>query len=62
MILRTCTTAAVKLYRYLRKLSNFNQMDFEFASWQMMYLFVNPQKIYRNFHYRHGRYFIRNIK
>ncbi|XP_065202473.1 protein unc-50 homolog [Planococcus citri] len=49
---RTCSTAAVKLYRYLRKLFNFNQMDFEFASWQMMYLFVNPHKVYRNFQYR----------
>lgn len=49
---RTCTTAAVKFYRYLRKLFNFNQMDFEFACWQMMYLFVNPQKVYRNFQYR----------
>lgn len=55
--IRACTTAAAKLYKYLRKLFNFNQMDFEFASWQMMYLFINPQKVYRNFQYRNGQYF-----
>lgn len=27
-------------------------MDFEFALWQMLYLFIAPQKVYRNFHYR----------
>jgi len=27
-------------------------MDFEFAFWQMIYLFVNPKKLYRNFQYR----------
>jgi hypothetical protein len=27
-------------------------MDFEFAIWQMIYLFVSPQKVYRNFQYR----------
>lgn len=27
-------------------------MDFEFAMWQMLYLFTSPQKVYRNFHYR----------
>jgi len=27
-------------------------MDFEFALWQMIYLFIAPQKVYRNFHYR----------
>jgi UNC-50 family len=29
-------------------------MDFEFAMWQMLYLFVAPQKVYRNFGYRKG--------
>ena len=29
-------------------------MDFEFAFWQMLYLFVAPQKVYRNFGYRKG--------
>lgn len=27
-------------------------MDFEFALWQVLYLFIAPQKVYRNFHYR----------
>ncbi|KAK2093188.1 hypothetical protein P7K49_029717 [Saguinus oedipus] len=27
-------------------------MDFEFAAWQMLYLFTSPQRVYRNFHYR----------
>ncbi|GLV37607.1 Unc50 RNA binding protein [Carabus blaptoides fortunei] len=27
-------------------------MDFEFALWQLFYLFTAPQKVYRNFHYR----------
>ncbi|XP_050523021.1 protein unc-50 homolog A [Daktulosphaira vitifoliae] len=49
---KTCMTAAVKRYRYLRKLLNFEQMDFEFALWQMTFLFINPQKVYRNFQHR----------
>lgn len=31
-------------------------MDFEFALWQMIYLFIAPQKVYRNFGYRKGIY------
>ena len=27
-------------------------MDFEFAIWQMLYLFYRPQNVYRNFQYR----------
>jgi len=27
-------------------------MDFEYAFWQMLYLFISPQKVYRNFGYR----------
>ncbi|XP_052121477.1 protein unc-50 homolog [Frankliniella occidentalis] len=47
-----CMSAAAKRYKYLRRLVKFQQMDFEFALWQMWYLFVAPQKVYRNFHYR----------
>jgi len=54
-------TAAVKRYRYLRKLSNFKQMDFEFALWQMTFLFINPQKVYRNFQHRKGKLSIQYI-
>ncbi|XP_061419879.1 LOW QUALITY PROTEIN: protein unc-50 homolog [Lethenteron reissneri] len=45
-------TACFKRSRYLRRLLRFRQMDFEFATWQMLYLFTAPQKVYRNFHYR----------
>lgn len=48
----SCMSAAGKRYKYLRRLIKFRQMDFEFAAWQMMYLFYSPQKIYRNFQYR----------
>ncbi|KAI5733913.1 hypothetical protein M8J77_000276 [Diaphorina citri] len=49
---KTCMSAAVKRYRYLRRLFKFEQMDFEFALWQMTYLFISPQKVYKNFNYR----------
>lgn len=45
-------TAGAKRYKYLRRLLYFGQMDFEFALWQMVYLFTSPQRVYRNFHYR----------
>ena len=45
-------TAGAKRYKYLRRLLHFKQMDFEFALWQMLYLFTSPQRVYRNFHYR----------
>ncbi|XP_046742936.1 protein unc-50 homolog [Diprion similis] len=47
-----CMGAATKCYKYLRKLLKFEQMDFEFALWQMLYLFTDPQKVYRNFQSR----------
>lgn len=47
-----CLSATTKSYKYLRKLVKFDQMDFEFAMWQMFYLFFSPQKLYRNFSYR----------
>lgn len=48
----TTASAAVKRYKYLSRLFKFNQMDFEFAAWQMVYLFISPQKVFRNFNYR----------
>jgi hypothetical protein len=33
-------------------------MDFEFALWQMLYLFISPQKVYRNFGYRRGGFLV----
>ncbi|XP_023337978.1 protein unc-50 homolog, partial [Eurytemora carolleeae] len=38
--------------QYLRRIFHFRQMDFEFALWQMLYLFYKPQQVYRNFQYR----------
>lgn len=49
---RNCMSAATKRWKYLRRLFKFDQMDFEFAFWQMLYLFIAPQKVYRNFQYR----------
>uniref|UniRef100_A0A915E182 Unc-50-like protein n=1 Tax=Ditylenchus dipsaci TaxID=166011 RepID=A0A915E182_9BILA len=45
-------TAMDKLSRYFRRLVHIKQMDFEFAAWQMLYLLIHPQKVYRNFMYR----------
>ncbi|XP_059170542.1 protein unc-50 homolog [Physella acuta] len=45
-------TATAKRQKYFRRLFKFRQMDFEYAFWQMIYLFVSPQKVYRNFQYR----------
>lgn len=53
-----CMSGTTKSYKYLRKLLKFDQMDFEFALWQMIYLFVSPQKLYRNFSYRKRKLFI----
>ena len=50
-----CRSATSKTSKYLRKLIKFRQMDFEFALWQMLYLFVAPQKVFRNFGYRKGK-------
>jgi len=49
---QTRMTASAKRYKYLRRIFRFKQMDFEFATWQMIYLFISPQKVYRNFQYR----------
>lgn len=49
-----CTTASQKVSKFIRRLVKFDQMDFEFALWQMLYLFVAPQRVFRNFGYRKG--------
>lgn len=38
--------------KFLRRLIHVRHMDFQFAMWQMLYLFISPQKVYRNFQYR----------
>jgi len=48
----SCMSAAAKRYKYLRRIFHFRHMDFEFALWQMLYLFYKPQQVYRNFQYR----------
>uniref|UniRef100_A0A7E4ZX18 Protein unc-50 n=1 Tax=Panagrellus redivivus TaxID=6233 RepID=A0A7E4ZX18_PANRE len=45
-------TAMSKFNRYMRRLVHFRQMDFEFAAWQMLYLLIHPQTVYRKFVYR----------
>ncbi|CAH1113106.1 unnamed protein product [Psylliodes chrysocephalus] len=45
-------SAYSKCARYLRKILKFDQMDFQFAMWQMLYLFVNPQKLIKLFRAR----------
>ncbi|KAK3798779.1 hypothetical protein RRG08_040611 [Elysia crispata] len=45
-------SATAKRQKYFRRLFKFRQMDFEYAFWQMIYLFISPQKVYRNFQYR----------
>ena len=45
-------SAAAKRYKYLRRLLKFHQMDFEFAIWQIIHLFIAPQKVFRAFQYR----------
>lgn len=49
---KTCMTAAMKRWRYLRRLLHYQQMDFEYAFWQMVYLISNPKVVYKNFTYR----------
>lgn len=45
-------TAIQKAIKYFRRLIHVKQMDFEFGTWQMIYLLISPQKVYRNFQYR----------
>lgn len=34
-------------YKYFRRLLKFKQMDFEYALWQMWFLVVNPNRVYK---------------
>lgn len=52
MAFNQTTDAFKKCKRYVTRLFRANQMDFDFAFWQMVYLFLNPNKVYRNFQYR----------
>lgn len=48
----TCASATSKIYKFVRRLFKFQQMDFEYAAWQLAYLFYKPQQVYKNFNYR----------
>jgi len=39
-------TADAKRYKFLRRFVHFRHMDFEYALWQMLHLFISPQKVY----------------
>ena len=45
-------STAARLHKYVRRIFRRDQMDFEFALWQAVYLIINPTVVYRNFHYR----------
>lgn len=45
-------TAVNKCQKYFARLFHVNHMDFEYASWQMIYLFISPHKVYRSVYYR----------
>ncbi|KAJ8982675.1 hypothetical protein NQ317_017665 [Molorchus minor] len=46
------SSAYTKCVRYMRRIFKFEQMDFQFASWQMLYLFIAPQKLLKIFRAR----------
>ncbi|VEN58490.1 unnamed protein product [Callosobruchus maculatus] len=39
------SSAYSKCFKYMRKIFRFEQMDFQFALWQIFYLFAAPQKL-----------------
>ena len=45
-------SASAKRSKFLKRLFKFHHMDFQFAFWQMFYLFVAPQRVFRDFKYR----------
>lgn len=47
-----CTPAIYKIRKYSRKIIKFNQMDFQFACWQMLYLFTAPRKVFQSCSHR----------
>jgi hypothetical protein len=45
-------SASAKRNKFLKRLIKLNHMDFQFAMWQMIYLFFSPQRVFRDFVYR----------
>lgn len=37
---------------YMKRLFQFPQMDFEMATWQMIYLIISPKKVFRSIYYQ----------
>lgn len=49
---RRVATSAAKCSKYFSRLLHFNQMDFQFAAWQIINLFIAPEKVYKKSVYR----------
>jgi hypothetical protein len=45
-------SASAKRTKFLKRLIKIKHMDFQFALWQMLYLLISPQKVFRDFKYR----------
>ncbi|UYV81058.1 UNC50 [Cordylochernes scorpioides] len=45
-------SASEKRHSFLRKFVIYKHMDFDYAAWQMLHLFVHPRRLYRSFLYR----------
>lgn len=49
-------SASAKRSKFLKRIFKFRHMDFQFAIWQMIYLFISPQKVFRDFLYRKRKF------
>jgi len=47
-----CKFLEISQNLYFKRIFKFYHMDFEYALWQLCYIFLSPQKVYRNFQYR----------
>ena len=43
--------ALQRRFLFVKRIFKIKHMDFEFALWQMLYLFISPKRVYRNFSY-----------
>ena len=46
------TLLIIQVWKFIRRLFYFKQMDFQYALWQAHKLLVNPQQLYKGFQYR----------
>lgn len=49
-----CLPPASQRHKFLRRLLQFRQMEFDFALWQMINLIVAPTKVYQNSKFNQG--------